>query len=201
MKNLIFIKRITFLLYLSNMCKFKIRTLVLIFTILILLNIYSTSKFHYSNFVKFGNCPGVVIFHRKWLIFSWYGRELVRVRIWSPGVRSVLGMHSSVESPHFHSKLVILIIKMMNSKCHKLKLCENRIGRVLESIQALENIHFKNAFKIFGAISNQNKLICTIIILIILRKCARNLNLRRRAKNWYHWNNIKNKKRHFGIKS
>lgn len=48
------------------MCKFKIRTLVLIFTILILLNIYSTSKFHYSNFVKFGNCPGVVIFHRKW---------------------------------------------------------------------------------------------------------------------------------------
>ena len=49
------------------MCKFKIRTLVFIFTILILLNIYSTSKlFEFSskfrqNFIKFGNCAGVAI--------------------------------------------------------------------------------------------------------------------------------------------
>ena len=112
--------------------------------------------------------PGVILPGIGYPIF------LVRVRIGYHTNRCCIFIRR-LKARIFHSKLVILIMKMMDSKCYKPKLCGNRIARVLESIQALENIHFKNAFKFFGAISNQNKLICTIIILIILRKNAREI--------------------------
>ena len=106
------------------MCKFKIRTLVFIFTILILLNIYSTSKlFEFSskfrqNFIKFGNCTGVAIVIQNMNFF------LSKMTIF----RFEFG-YFDIENGEFKVP-------------EKPKICGNRIGRVLESIQALENIHF-----------------------------------------------------------
>ena len=166
MKNLIFIKRITFLLYLSNMCKFKIRTLVLIFTILILLNIYSTSKFHYSNFVKFGYCPGNVIFHRKWL-FSADQRLvrpessdisptlvrshlLVRVRIWSRTERCWVCIH------RFKARIFSFEIGYFDYKNDEFKVPQTKnyaeigLDGFWKVSKHLKISIFKIAFKIFG---------------------------------------------------
>ena len=146
------------------MCKFKIRTLVLIFTILILLNIYSTSKFHYSNFVKFGYCPGVVIFHRKWLFSSWHDQGLVWPEssdlsaipfsgpcpYWLP-YRPVLRIHSSVKSPHFSFEIGYFDYENDEFKVPQTKnYAEIGLDGFWKVSKHLKISIFKIAFKIFG---------------------------------------------------